>query len=252
MENRIECVQENIWTFLRRLSNYSSFERYARTLQKLDKRAANLSAYEGLEQMQGNEMMTQKKEEEGNNILLDLNYLFRLNPSNDGLEKDEEGSTVRTMTDNKGKEEEGNQIQVGEKTQEDSKIPKHAEPQIQSQSLPSHLSNANRQPQLQPHSYELHQKFFGLVILSPPWGGPEYLDYQFYDIRTMLTCGDGYYLSALTASVTDFFVMILPRNTPNEAISQICNVIHYLVTIENIYVNNKCKVKVCYFYRPAG
>lgn len=101
--------------------------------------------------------------------------------------------------------------------------------------------------QLPPTSYEV-QSFYDLIILSPPWSGPHYLDYEEYDLRTMLSCGDGYYLACLTASVVRFFVMILPRNTPNKSITQLCNLIHYQVIIETIHLHNKCKVKVCYFY----
>jgi hypothetical protein len=68
----------------------------------------------------------------------------------------------------------------------------------------------------------------------------------------MLTCGDCYHLAALTASVTNFFVMVLPRNTHNASISQLCNIISYQCIIEDIYVSLKYKVKICYFFRSQN
>jgi hypothetical protein len=260
VEKYVDCVQDNIWTFLRRISNYSSFERYAKTLQKLDRRK-----YGGT------------TEEEGEESSFDLDQLFKYPLSLAILEE--------SMPEDHSNEEAAPIVQKNSRIPENDEIPKEPKRRkigfdlgspcdkiiVHEESSPQEFNyegncrplqklvdpkRDDREPSLgavksssSSHSYHFQQSLYDLVILSPPWGGPDYLSIPHYDLRTMLTSGDCYYLAALTAAVTDFFVLILPRNTPNESMTEICNIIHYQCVIENIYMHDKCKVKVCYFYR---
>jgi hypothetical protein len=258
VEKYVDFVQDNIWTFLRRIANYGSFERYAKTLQKLDRRK-----YGGVT-------------EDGEESSFDLDQLFKYPLSLPILED--------TIPEDHSNEAEALVVEVNSRKPEKDGMPK--EPKRRkigfdlgspdSDKIFGHekssprefnyegncrpllkLVDPNLEDRVEPlvkfssssHSYHFQQSLYDLVILSPPWGGPDYLSIPHYDLRMMLTSGDCYYLAALTAAVTDFFVLILPRNTPNESMTEICNIIHYQCVIENIYMHDKCKVKVCYFYR---
>ncbi|CAI7929864.1 unnamed protein product, partial [Closterium sp. NIES-54] len=53
-----------------------------------------------------------------------------------------------------------------------------------------------------------------VVFLSPPWGGPEYLDQSEYDIWSMLQPVSASALLHLSLSIAPSVAMYLPRNTP--------------------------------------
>jgi len=93
----------------------------------------------------------------------------------------------------------------------------------------------------------IKQQQIDLIVLSPPWGGPEYMNVDQYDITTMLTCGDGYQLAVLAASVAKHIVYILPRNTTDAMLIELANIIGLPYTIEHIYLTGKFKLKIAYF-----
>jgi hypothetical protein len=95
--------------------------------------------------------------------------------------------------------------------------------------------------------HSLSSKKVDVVVLSPPWGGPNYLEESAYDLSTMLTCGDGLKLVAAAASVAETIVYIVPRNTIDKQLTILANVLGCKYHIEDIYINNKCKVKVAYY-----
>eukprot|EP01037_Dinobryon_pediforme_P028070 gene28070-31198_t len=55
-----------------------------------------------------------------------------------------------------------------------------------------------------------------LVVMSPPWGGPDYSLSEEFDLRSMLSCGgdgDGFRLLKEAIRIAKNVVYVLPRNT---------------------------------------
>lgn len=86
-----------------------------------------------------------------------------------------------------------------------------------------------------------------LVILSPPWGGPAYLQAEAYDLRSMLSSGDCYDLVALAVCVAPSVVLTIPRNSPDEQVRTLAALLRMPCRIENIFVSNKFKIKMVLF-----
>ena len=51
------------------------------------------------------------------------------------------------------------------------------------------------------------------VFLSPPWGGPEYLNDDVFDVKTMGGMMDGYEVYNTARKVTENIAYFVPRNT---------------------------------------
>ena len=52
-----------------------------------------------------------------------------------------------------------------------------------------------------------------VVFLSPPWGGPEYLAQDTFDLKDCGGCVDGYEVFKTAKTVTDNIAYFVPRNT---------------------------------------
>ena len=86
-----------------------------------------------------------------------------------------------------------------------------------------------------------------LIVMSPPWGGPDYIHAPEYDLYTMLTSGCGLYLLMLAAAVCPNILFLIPINCSNAQIASIAHVINQPYIIEDISINHKAKVKAVYF-----
>jgi hypothetical protein len=82
-----------------------------------------------------------------------------------------------------------------------------------------------------------------LIVMSPPWGGPDYIHAPEYDLYTMLTSGCGLYLLMLTAAVCPNILFLIPINCSNVQIASIAHTINQPYLIEDISINHKAKVK---------
>eukprot|EP00897_Mesotaenium_endlicherianum_P007172 jgi/Mesen1/6483/ME000331S05597 len=60
-----------------------------------------------------------------------------------------------------------------------------------------------------------------VVFLSPPWGGPEYIEVEKYDIQTMMQPLDGFKLFQLALGITSEVAFFLPRNVDLEQLAQL-------------------------------
>jgi hypothetical protein len=277
VENYVECVQDNLWNFLRKLSNYESFLRYVKTLQKLDQRN-----YPDLQPFPLEELFryyppppppcdedlstaplticTDEAGYGGGETTIPPTGGTAMSafsqPPSRSLSRRESEADYESKRKRLRFQLDCEEPPIGQDIATPAKPSTPGRPSSLIQAATDRITDEQpAQDDLPPlphakHSYQILQTMYDLVILSPPWGGPDYLETDSYDLRSMITSGDCYYLAALTAAVTDFFVLVIPRNTPNESISEICNIIHYHCRIENIYLNGKCKVKVVYFYRP--
>ena len=92
-----------------------------------------------------------------------------------------------------------------------------------------------------------------VLFLSPPWGGPSYLQAQEYDINGMIP--SIYDILKLCNSLTRNLILFLPRNINPK---QIISLFQYLPNIERrlefevFYYGNKAKNVACYFGDIAG
>ncbi|XP_035770396.1 trimethylguanosine synthase [Neolamprologus brichardi] len=93
--------------------------------------------------------------------------------------------------------------------------------------------------QLAPH---LHAD---VVFLSPPWGGPDYLTAEVFDIRTMME-PDGFEIFRLAKLISDNIVFFLPRNVDMDQVASLAGP-GGKVEVEQNFLNNKLKTVTAYF-----
>lgn len=84
-----------------------------------------------------------------------------------------------------------------------------------------------------------------MVFLSPPWGGPEYLTADVFNIKTMMT-PDGFDIFRLSKMISDNIVYFLPRNADMEQIASLAGP-GGKVEVEQNFLNNKLKTITAYF-----
>lgn len=84
-----------------------------------------------------------------------------------------------------------------------------------------------------------------MVFLSPPWGGPEYLSADVFNIKTMMT-PDGFEIFRLSKMISDNIVYFLPRNADMEQIASLAGP-GGKVEVEQNFLNNKLKTITAYF-----
>ncbi|XP_041847541.1 trimethylguanosine synthase [Melanotaenia boesemani] len=84
-----------------------------------------------------------------------------------------------------------------------------------------------------------------VVFLSPPWGGPDYLTADVFDIRTMMK-PDGFKIFCLAKKISDNIVFFLPRNADTDQIVSLAGP-GGKVEVEQNFLNNKLKTVTAYF-----
>uniref|UniRef100_A0A8C5N9K1 Trimethylguanosine synthase n=2 Tax=Gouania willdenowi TaxID=441366 RepID=A0A8C5N9K1_GOUWI len=84
-----------------------------------------------------------------------------------------------------------------------------------------------------------------VVFLSPPWGGPDYLTAEVFDIRTMME-PDGFQIFQLAKLITDNIVYFLPRNADMDQVASLAGT-GGKVEVEQNLLNNKLKTVTAYF-----
>ncbi|XP_064626164.1 trimethylguanosine synthase-like [Lineus longissimus] len=84
-----------------------------------------------------------------------------------------------------------------------------------------------------------------VVFLSPPWGGPQYLDADVFDIKTMIEL-DGFRLFELAKTITDNIGFFVPRNADIEQLTKLAGP-GGKVEIEQNIVNTKLKTITAYY-----
>ncbi|XP_053738716.1 trimethylguanosine synthase isoform X2 [Synchiropus splendidus] len=84
-----------------------------------------------------------------------------------------------------------------------------------------------------------------VVFLSPPWGGPNYLTAEVFDLGTMME-PNGFQIFQLARKVSENIVFFLPRNADmDQIISLACP--GGKVEVEQNFLNNKLKTITAYF-----
>ncbi|RVE61031.1 hypothetical protein OJAV_G00166750 [Oryzias javanicus] len=84
-----------------------------------------------------------------------------------------------------------------------------------------------------------------VVFLSPPWGGPNYLTAEVFDIRTMME-PDGYPIFSRAKQISENIVYFLPRNANMDQVVSLAGS-GGLVEVEQNFLNNKLKTVTAYF-----
>ncbi|XP_061925683.1 trimethylguanosine synthase-like [Entelurus aequoreus] len=84
-----------------------------------------------------------------------------------------------------------------------------------------------------------------VVFLSPPWGGPDYLTAQVFDLRTMME-PDGFHIFHVANQITDNIVYFLPRNADMDQVVSLAGA-GGKVEVEQNLLNNKLKTITAYF-----
>ncbi|XP_037132376.1 trimethylguanosine synthase isoform X2 [Syngnathus acus] len=84
-----------------------------------------------------------------------------------------------------------------------------------------------------------------VVFLSPPWGGPDYLTAEVFDIKTMME-PDGFQIFHLAKQISDNIVYFLPRNADMDQIVSLAGP-GGKVEVEQNILNNKLKTLTAYF-----
>ncbi|XP_037644358.1 trimethylguanosine synthase [Sebastes umbrosus] len=84
-----------------------------------------------------------------------------------------------------------------------------------------------------------------VVFLSPPWGGPDYLTADVFDIKTMMQ-PDGFEIFRLAKLISDNIVYFLPRNADMDQIASLAGP-GGKVEVEQNFLNNKLKTVTAYF-----
>ncbi len=106
--------------------------------------------------------------------------------------------------------------------------------------------------QKDPHKIKYLQA--DVVFLSPPWGGPSYIDQESYDLRKMSP--DGYTLYELAKVISKNICFLLPRNSdPQQLWDIFCSSPQSVVLspfvpgveLEGNFINQKMKTLTVYF-----
>ncbi|XP_046883313.1 trimethylguanosine synthase isoform X2 [Hypomesus transpacificus] len=84
-----------------------------------------------------------------------------------------------------------------------------------------------------------------VVFLSPPWGGPDYLTADVFNIKTMMD-PDGFDIFQLSKMISDNIVYFLPRNADMDQIASLAGP-GGKVEVEQNFLNNKLKTITAYF-----
>ncbi|XP_027876699.1 trimethylguanosine synthase isoform X2 [Xiphophorus couchianus] len=84
-----------------------------------------------------------------------------------------------------------------------------------------------------------------VVFLSPPWGGPDYLNADVFDIQTMIE-PDGFRIFSQAKQITENIVYFLPRNADMNQVASLAGP-GGKVEVEQNFLNNKLKTVTAYF-----
>ncbi|TPX65463.1 hypothetical protein SpCBS45565_g05127 [Spizellomyces sp. 'palustris'] len=87
------------------------------------------------------------------------------------------------------------------------------------------------------------------VFLSPPWGGPEYLSSEVYDIPTMLPI-DGAQLLQAAKKISDNICLYMPRNVNQQQLIEYAG--DAVCELEQEFLNGRPKALVAYYGHLAG
>ena len=88
-----------------------------------------------------------------------------------------------------------------------------------------------------------------VVFLSPPWGGPSYLQKPEFAIRDIQLAGlDGFQLAQLAQKAAPTVVYYLPKTTPASEVAELAADLNVKsIELQSNFLNGKIKAKTAYF-----
>lgn len=86
-----------------------------------------------------------------------------------------------------------------------------------------------------------------VILLCPPWGGPEYNQVDVFDLTSMIPSGDGMKLVQLASKICTNMIYIVPKNTPKKQLEDIAKLIGCKVCIEDIFLHGRLKLRIAYY-----
>lgn len=92
-----------------------------------------------------------------------------------------------------------------------------------------------------------------VVFLSPPWGGPDYIRAEKYDIETMLKPKNGFSLFKVALSIAPSVALFLPRTVKLDQLAQLSWLSNppLAYEIEKNYVHDELKAVTAYYGKIA-
>ncbi|KAI9344885.1 RNA cap guanine-N2 methyltransferase-domain-containing protein [Obelidium mucronatum] len=84
-----------------------------------------------------------------------------------------------------------------------------------------------------------------VVFLSPPWGGPEYLKHDTFDIKEMMPI-DGEELFKEASKITKNIIYFMPKNSNSEQLINLAGP-GSTCELEEVYLNDRPKVLCAYY-----
>jgi len=87
-----------------------------------------------------------------------------------------------------------------------------------------------------------------VVFLSPPWGGPAYVNQEVFDLKKMGTLGtiDGLHVFNIARLVTENIAYFVPRNSDKEQLRRLAGP-GGRVRVEQNQLNHKIKTITAYY-----
>ena len=92
---------------------------------------------------------------------------------------------------------------------------------------------------------ESEQPVADVIFLSPPWGGPQYLESDVFDIQSMIPL-DGMKIFEAALEITENIAYYVPKNTNLDQLISLAGDGGY-VEIEQNILNTKVKAVTAYF-----
>lgn len=84
-----------------------------------------------------------------------------------------------------------------------------------------------------------------VVFLSPPWGGPQYLSTDVFDLQSMMAI-DTFEIMRVSRQVTDNIALFVPRNTNIDQLTSLAG--HGgKMEMEQNFLNSKLKTITAYY-----
>jgi hypothetical protein len=85
-----------------------------------------------------------------------------------------------------------------------------------------------------------------IAVLAPPWGG---IDYHFdsFDLKTMITSGNGIELVQKVSQITSNIIFIIPKNTKLKQLYEISALTNLPMRIQRVSLHEKLKMLVVYY-----
>ena len=83
------------------------------------------------------------------------------------------------------------------------------------------------------------------IFLSPPWGGPDYLSAEIFDIQTMIPM-DGFKIFSAASDVSENIAYFVPKNVNVDQMTSLAGVGGF-VEIEQNLLNTKMKTVTVYY-----